>query len=175
MVKKGINKKLKRLNDDTEKIYASLDGIAKEKLSDPSYGWSIIQVFSHLNDAETASLKYMKKKVQAGDKMANSKLSNALRTWLCNHALKSSLKWKAPSYISNPPTYELEEIRSKWADTRSAIQEFVDNYPDQWLNKLVYKHPLGGRQNLDRAVDSFVYHQVHHTHQIKRIRKQLGI
>lgn len=174
-MKKGINEKLKRLNDDTAKIFASLNGIAEEKLSDQSYGWSIIQVFSHLNAAETASLKYMQKKIQAGDKMVDSGPSNALRMWLCNSALKSSLKWKAPSYIANPPSYELEEIRSKWTDTRSAIQEFVDEYPDQWLNKLVYKHPLGGRQNLDRAVDSFVYHQIHHIHQIKRIRKQLGI
>lgn len=174
-MKKGINDKLKQLNEDTDKIYASLEGIDDEKLKDASYGWSIIQVLSHLNSAENASLKYMQKKIQAGDKMADSGAVNSLRMWLCNGVLKSSLKWKAPSYIANPPEYEYEEVKSIWAETRASIQQFVDEYPEQWMNKLVYKHPMGGRQNLDRAVDSFLFHQIHHTHQINRIRKKLGI
>ncbi|MEP0985452.1 DinB family protein [Ekhidna sp.] len=174
-MKNEINKKLKRLNEETEKIYDSLAGISEEKLSDQSYGWSIIQVFSHLNDAETASLKYMQKKVQAGDKMHNTGMGNSLRMWLTNQALKSSLKWRAPSYISSPPVYSLEEIKTKWGQTRNDIQQFVDEYPDKWLSKLVYKHPMGGRQNLERAVDSFVYHQIHHKHQINRIKKKLGL
>lgn len=174
-MKKEINEKLSRLNADTKNIYDSLDGIPYEKLNDSSYGWSLIQVLSHLNSAESASLKYMQKKVQAGDNMENSGPSNAFRMWLCNGALKSSLKWKAPSYIANPPEYEYDEIKSKWAETREAIQQFVDEYPEHWLNKLVYKHPMGGRQNLERAVESFIYHQVHHMHQINRIRKQLGV
>ena len=174
-MKNRINEKLKRLKNETEKIYESLGDITSQKLSDQSYGWSIIQVFSHLNEAETASLKYMQKKVQAGDKMKKSGIGNSFRMWLTNQALKSSLKWGAPSYISNPPTYELEEIKSKWSETRNAIQQFVDEYPDQWLDRLVYKHPMGGRQNLERAVDSFIYHQIHHVHQINRIKKQLGI
>ncbi|MEQ9467786.1 MAG: DinB family protein [Ekhidna sp.] len=174
-MKFAINNKLKRLNEDTERIFTSLVGISEEKLQDQSYGWSIVQVFAHLNDAETASLKYMQKKVQAGDKMQKTSAGNAIRMWLTNQALKSSLKWGAPSYISNPPTYRLDEIKSKWAETRKAIQQFADEYPEQWLNRLVYKHPMGGRQNLERAVDSFIYHQIHHVHQINRIKKQLGL
>ncbi|WP_420576005.1 DinB family protein [Ekhidna sp.] len=174
-MKDAINNKLKKLNADTESIYSSLEGISEEKLQDQRYGWSIIQVLSHLNDAETASLKYMQKKVKAGDKMQNAGLGSSLRMGLTNMVLKSSLKWKAPSYISSPPTYTLNEIKSKWGETRSQIHEFVNEYPDKWLDKLVYKHPMGGRQNLERAVDSFIYHQVHHVHQINRIKKQLGL
>lgn len=174
-MKKVIHEKLNRLDADTDKIYASLEGISDENLNNSSYGWSIIQVLSHLNSAESASLKYMRKKIQAGDKMQNYGPTNAFRMWLCNSALKSALKWKAPSYISQPPVYKYDEMKQKWAETRTSIRQFVDEYPDEWLNKLVYKHPLGGRQNLDRAVESFIYHQIHHIHQIKRIRKQLGV
>ncbi|MEO9482221.1 MAG: DinB family protein [Ekhidna sp.] len=174
-MKKAIHEKLKRLNADTANIYASLEEIPVEKLSDTAYGWSIIQVLSHLNSAEKASLKYMQKKMQAGEGMKNSGATNALRMWLCNGVLKSSLKWKAPSYVSKPASYSFEEIKSKWAETRASIEAFVDDFPEEWLNKLVYKHPMGGRQNLDRAVDSFVYHQIHHVHQINRIKKQLGV
>lgn len=174
-MKEAINKKLKRLNADTDTIYVMLEGISEEKLQDNSYGWSIVQVLSHLNDAESASLQYMQKKSKAGDKMQKSGLGNAFRMWITNLALKSSLKWKAPSYVSDPPSYSMEEIKSKWTETRNKIQRFVDEYPDSWLNKLVYKHPMGGRQNLEKAVDSFVYHQIHHIHQINRIKKQLGL
>lgn len=174
-MKNKINQKLKRLNSETDKIYDSLNDIPPEKLRDQTYGWSILQVFSHLNDAETASLKYMQKKVQAGDKMQESGVGNMIRMWWTNQALKSSLKWRAPSYIANPPVYDYDEIRQKWAETRKAIQKFVDEYPEQWINKLVYKHPMGGRQNLERAVDSFIFHQIHHVHQINRIKKQLGV
>ncbi|WP_420317920.1 DinB family protein [Ekhidna sp.] len=174
-MKEVIKNKLQRLNSDTDKIYQLIDDIPQDKLLDGSYGWSIIQVLSHLNDAESASLKYMQKKMQAGDKMKSSGAGNSLRMWLTNQALKSSLKWKAPSYISNPPSYPLEEMKSKWMETRKAIEEFVNEYPDEWINKLVYKHPMGGRQNLDRAVESFIYHQIHHMHQINRIKKQLGL
>lgn len=173
-MKDEINKKLKKLNEETARIYDSISRISEEKLNDQRYGWSIIQVFSHLNDAETASLKYMQKKVQAGDKMHNSGMSNGIRMWLTNQALKSPLKWSAPSYISNPPTYSYEEIKTKWEQTRNEIQQFVDAYPDKWLGKLVYKHPMGGRQNLERAVESFIYHQIHHKHQINRIKKKIG-
>jgi len=153
----------------------SLQDIPEEKLQDQSYGWSLVQVFSHLNDAERASLAYMKKKMQAGDKMQNSGAGNALRMRVTNQILKSNLKWKAPSYIAKPPVYPSEEIKSKWEATREAIQAFVEEYPEKWDNKLVYKHPIGGRQNLERAVESFIFHQVHHLHQIKRIKKKLGL
>lgn len=174
-MKAGIHNKLDKLNKDTQKIYASIEELSEENLQDQCYGWSIIQVLSHLNDAESASLKYMQKKMQAGDKMQKAGTGNAVRMWLTNMALKSSLKWKAPSYISNPPTYSLDEIKSKWKETRNNIQQFVSEYPDQWMNKLVYKHPMAGRQDLERAVDSFVYHQIHHMHQINRIKKRIGI
>lgn len=174
-MKEAIHKKLNRLNADTDAIYTLLEEIPEEKLQDKSYGWSIVQVLAHLNEAESASLLYMQKKSQAGDKMKNAGPGNALRMWATNQALKSSLKWRAPSYISNPPSYSLSEIKTKWTETRNKIKQFVDAYPDKWMGKLVYKHPMGGRQNLERAVESFVYHQIHHVHQINRIKKQLGL
>ncbi|MEO9869308.1 DinB family protein [Ekhidna sp.] len=173
-MKEDINRKLKRLDDDTEKIFESIEDLSEDQLKNQTYGWSLVQVMSHLNEAEKASLKYMQKKVQAGDKMQNSRMGNKVRMWLTNLGLKSSLKWGAPSYISNPPEYDLNEIKEQWADTRKAIHSFVEEYPDKWLEKLVYKHPMAGRQNLNGAVDSFVYHQIHHIHQIKRIRKKMN-
>lgn len=174
-MKDTVYQKLQRLDAETQKIYADISMLPKDKLEDKSDGWSILQVFSHLNEAESISLQYMQKKMQAGDRMQKRSWGNLLRMWFVNRALQSSLRWKAPSYISNPPIFEYEEMKKKWAETREGIRAFIDEYPEEWMNKLVYKHPMGGRQDLSRAVDSFIYHQRHHVHQINRIRKKLGV
>lgn len=177
MEKQNIIDKLENFDVSTKKILKDLSHISNEKLKEKSgNGWSILQVFSHLNEAEEASLNYMKKKVQAGDKMEAMGFLNNVRMKLTNMALSSSLKWKAPSYISSPhEPVSLEEIENQWLKTRKSIADFVADYPEEYLNKLVYKHPMGGRQDLSNAVDSFIYHQAHHLHQIKRIKKKLAI
>lgn len=173
-MKHHIFEKLKRLEVDTQKVFASIEHLDEEQLKDATYGWSIVQVFEHLNQSETMSLVYMKKKMQAGDAMAIGGAMNQLRMRLTNLALKTSLKWKAPAYIAYPEQSTLEDVTMRWANTRKQINTFVEAFPEHWLNRLVYKHPMGGRQTLEKAVDSFIYHQQHHVHQIERIKKRIG-
>jgi hypothetical protein len=176
-VKQIIIDKLKMLDESTNQLLNDLSQLTSDSLSkNPPNSWSLLQVLSHLNTAEASSLKYMKKKVQAGDKMGKIKAWNEAQMKLTNWALASSLKWKAPSYVANPPVVKsLEEMKTIWMQTRTEIMSFVTDYPDEYIDRLVYKHPMGGRQNLNNAIDSFVYHQRHHVHQIKRIKKSLGI
>ncbi|MFK7954210.1 MAG: DinB family protein [Ekhidna sp.] len=176
-MKQNIIDKFKKFEEDTDLLLTKLTSISDEKLSmKPEGNWSILQVLFHLNEAETASLKYMKKKVQAGNKMGEIGLLNRLQMKVTNVALGSSLKWKAPSYISNPKAPEtIEEVKNQWKKTRSEIMDFIEEYPEEYLDKLVYKHPMAGRQNLENAVDSFIFHQKHHLHQIRRIKKSLDI
>jgi uncharacterized damage-inducible protein DinB len=177
VVKQNIIDKLKIFEKSTAQLLMDLSKISDENLSmKPEKSWSILQVLSHLNSAEQASLLYMKKKIQAGDQMGKIGWMNNLQMKLTNGALATPLKWKAPSYISNPKAPEnLKEMEDIWMKTRAEILDFVNDYPEKYLNKLVYKHPMGGRQNLNNAVDSFIYHQKHHLHQISRIKKSLGI
>ncbi len=176
-MKQNIIDILNSFEDDTVQLLDSLGEISEENLSKKiENSWSILQVLSHLNSSERASLTYMKKKVQAGDKMGSIGIMNKLQMKLTNLALASSLKWKAPSYVAHPDEpKDLEEIRGIWLKTRKEIMSFVKEYPDEYLDRLVYKHPMGGRQNLNNAVYSFIYHQKHHLHQIDRIKKSLGV
>ncbi|MEO1256542.1 MAG: hypothetical protein AAFY41_16870, partial [Bacteroidota bacterium] len=112
---------------------------------------------------------------QAGDKMKEANTFNSLRMRLTNQALKTKLKWGAPSYIQHPDNETLDSVEKKWARTRESIAKHVDEFPEQWLNKLVYKHPMGGRQNLENAIGSFIYHQIHHIYQIDRIKRKIGV
>lgn len=176
-MKQNIIDKLKVLDESTRAIFSDFSKLSDEQLHARSgKSWSLIQVLSHLNQAESSSLMYMKKKIQAGDKMAEIGFKNHFQMKLTNLALSSSLKWKAPSYVANPPEVSgLKEMETIWMGTRNEIMKFVEEYPEKYLNKAVYKHPMGGRQNLNNAIDSFIFHQKHHEHQIKRIKKSLAI
>ena len=175
MVKQPIFNKLELLDAETEMLYRMADGLSEEDLHDHSYGWSIIQVFSHLNMAESGSVRYMKKKMQAGDEIPQISFLGKFRFLLTKGLLQSSLRWKAPKVVSQPKgDLSLKEMQETWAETRKATKQYVETYPEHLLNKAVYKHPFAGRMDLAGAIGSFIYHQRHHMHQIRRIRKKIG-
>lgn len=175
-MKKSPKKTLDRLNKETDKIFSALEVIESAMLQRKGSGWSIIQVLGHLELAESASLAYMKKKLKAGSSMRKSSWLNKLRMRLVNVIQMTNLRWKAPSYVSSPPNdYNLAEIKEKWGKTRAALEQYIRYYPDELMNRLVYKHPMAGRQALNEAIRSFLYHQRHHKYQINRIRKELTI
>ncbi|MEP1094424.1 MAG: DinB family protein [Cyclobacteriaceae bacterium] len=173
-MKKEIENRLLLLTRETDLIFIELESFEDELLRKKGMGWSIIQVLSHLNMAESISLEYMKKKVKAGRKMSKVNVVNGFRKWVTCGFLQTGLKWRAPAYISNPNgEYSLDEIKSTWETTRNGIRKYVEHYPEDLLNRAVYKHPMAGRLSLIQAVDSFIYHQRHHVHQINRIKKEL--
>ncbi len=175
---KGSKQKLAlrvdKLDYERESMYAFVEGLTEEELHDDTYGWSIIQVFSHLNDAEFGSILYMRKKIQAGSSMPNFSFLGKLKMTFIKGLLQTNLKWKAPSFISEPNgSYTFDEMKQKWEETREVTKKYVSEYPNELMNKAVYKHPLAGRLDLLNAIDSFIYHQRHHMHQLKRIKDKL--
>ena len=174
-MKQLLKKKLDRLDIEREEMYESIAHLSEKDLHNNVYGWSIIQVFSHLNDSELGTIAYMKKKMQAGDNMKDYSFRDKLRVLLSKAFLQSSIKWKAPKYISSPEgKYSLSEMKEMWAETRKKTKAYVDEYPKNLMNKAVFKHPLAGRINITNAIDSMTYHQRHHRYQIKRIKKKIG-
>ena len=174
-MKQSILEKLQQLDKETAHLYELADGLNEDDLHNQAYGWSIIRVYDHLKFAEQGTIGYMKKKMQAGDGMPNFSFNGRLRFGLTKALLQSSLKWKAPKVIANPEKdLTLDEIKAEWAKARKYTRKFIEEYPDELLNKAVFKHPFAGRLDLSRAVDSIIYHQRHHMHQIKRIRKEIG-
>lgn len=175
-MEKKIENKLQLLIKETDQIFEKLKPLDSDFLTMNGRGWSMIQVLSHLNMAESISLDYMKKKVQAGRKMKKVNFINNLRMWVTCGFLRTGLRWKAPSYISNPKgDYSLNEISEEWKATRSDLKSYIDKYPKDLLDRAVYKHPMAGRLSLSQAISSFIYHQRHHIHQINRIRRELKV
>ena len=173
-MKQDLNRKLKQLNLETERMYNYIKDLDEDKLHDTSYGWSVIQVFAHLETAEQGSTLYMRKKMKAGSNMPEFSLQHKIKFFLTKGLLQSSLKWKAPKIVANPEGgYSLDEMKKRWRETRQETEQFVSDYPEELMNKAVYKHPMAGRLDLSGAIDSFIYHQRHHIHQIRRIRQKI--
>lgn len=173
-MKQILQDKLSRLDSEREAMYQSVEELSEADLHNPIYGWSIIQVFSHLNDAEIGTVQYMLRKMQAGDKMPEYAFGNQLRLALSKALLQSNLKWKAPKPVSNPEgEYSLDEMKQLWQETREDTRKYVEQYPEKYLKKAVFKHPFAGRLDLAGAIDSLTFHQRHHKHQIKRIKTLL--
>ena len=173
-MKEHLNRKLEQLNRETERMYDYISDLDEEMLHNTAYGWSIIQVFAHLNTAEQGSTLYMRKKMQAGSSMPEFSLQHKFKFFLTKGLLQSGLKWKAPSMVAHPEgSYTLMEMKEKWSQTRQETEKFVSEYPEEFLRKAVYKHPMAGRLDLAAAIDSFIYHQRHHVHQLRRIRQKI--
>lgn len=170
-----LQAKLTQLESETKALFDSIDGLSEDQLHDQSYGWSVIQVLSHLYVAEAGTVIYMTKKMQAGDKMPNFSMGGKLRMALTRTMLRSSLRWKAPKPVSNPKSdYSLDEMKQQWEKSRQKTIAFVEAYPEKYLGKAVFKHPMAGRIDLAGALDSISYHQRHHLHQITRIKNAIG-
>lgn len=163
------------LQEERECLISSIDDLEENELHNQCYGWNIIQVFSHLNMSEKASVLYMKKKMRAGEHMPKFSFRGKIGFFFTKRLLQSSLKWNAPKVIASPNgDFSLEEIKEQWNQTRSEMKNYIHEYPHEFINRAVYKHPFAGRLDLRCAVGSFVYHQRHHVHQVRRIRKMIS-
>ena len=175
-MQKRYKRQLQQLNFETKQILDDLDSIEDPSLQKNARVWSVIQVLGHLELSEAGTLKYMQKKILAGEKMKRASFIHKLRMRLVNLLLSTWFRWKAPLFIADPPNnYSLAEISDRWKNTRGQLEKYVEEYPEELSNRLVFRHPMAGRQALGEAISSIVYHQRHHVHQIKRIRKELKI
>lgn len=135
--------------------------------------WSMIQAVRHVQLAEAGSIGYMQKKILAGDAMKEAtRLPRVLLT-LVDVSFRSGLKFKAPVAIQHPPVTSLAELKADWDSTRESLKQFIENYPEKWSAKAVYKHPFVGMLSLSEALRFFRIHQAHHIRQVHRIARSL--
>jgi uncharacterized damage-inducible protein DinB len=140
----------------------------------PPGKWSIAQILAHILTAETLSLGYMKKKIQAVDQLKNSGLSEAIRYRLLQLSQRiPSLKFRAPKVVvdNTPPSMDIQTLIVKWDAQRKELKEFLESIEDKNIRKVIYRHPIAGMLNARQAVGFFREHIIHHRPQIKRLCK----
>lgn len=165
-----------QLEKNKVRTWQMLGGIDEEKFhwKKDVRTWSLAQVMDHVIYSEASALAYCKKKMLAGDNMPNASILNTLKIQIYFWALQTKLRFKAPKPISNPKNDQsLAEIKAYWDQTRAEYASFLESYPDSYLNKAVFRHPLAGRIKLSEMLRFLNTHVINHQFQIARILKSM--
>lgn len=172
-----LHKFLNEMEHNKSKMLGLLDNLNEEELhwKKATNIWSVAQVLDHVIYSEQSALQYCHKKLLAGDKIPNASLWNSGKIRVYFWALETKLKFKAPKPISNPGNeYSLTELVARWHQTRTDYISFLNEYPDKYLNKAVFRHPLAGRIKLSEMLRFLNVHIVHHQYQINRILRLIS-
>jgi uncharacterized damage-inducible protein DinB len=134
--------------------------------------WSVVQIVNHLILAESMSLGYIKKKVLAVEELEEVGFRQNLTMNIMKLAQRSSRKFKAPAPVSQPESGSShDDLRKDWEAVQLALKSFLDQFPDQYVKKALYKHPFAGRLSLSQMMKVHVYHINRHQSQIDALLK----
>jgi hypothetical protein len=135
--------------------------------------WSSIQICFHVIKSEQLTTLSLNKNLQLKDNLKKSGITTLIRDASLSFVLKSNFKVKAPAIVANmPEDYDLTELMKKWETIRIFLKDFLDNFPEQYLNKEIFKHPYAGWLNLFQALKFLQNHFNHHRVQIIKLIKE---
>ena len=166
-----LHKRLQDLDVKLDELIEHASKYSEEAINKaPAPGkWSATQIMNHLILSEKLSLAYCKKKLSFSPDLKKAGVAAKLRSLFVKYYLLSPLKFKAPKGIQTkdlPDHDTLFSIAQKWKEVRKEISSFIDEVPDVYLDKEVYKHPFGGRLSLLGLFEFFNAHFKNHYRQI---------
>jgi hypothetical protein len=84
------------------------------------------------------------------------------------------IKFKAPGKVVESTTryHNLSIITNEWDLVRSEFRSLLEKIPDQYVNRMIYKHVRVGYLNMKHGLMFFREHIHHHTPQIKKLVNQ---
>jgi hypothetical protein len=166
-----LARRLERLERSRQRALALVSGRDSVALNRaPAAGkWSALQVMHHVVHAEALTLRYIRKKMQAGEALPRASFASRLRLLAVATVLASPLRVRAPEQVAEvPPHVDLDELRSRWEGVRGELRSLVDEFPSELLDRLVFRHPVGGRMSLAHAIGTLEAHLDHHLPQVER-------
>ena len=166
-----LARRLQRLEQSRQRALELLSGRDAATLNRaPAAGrWSALQVLHHVVTAEALTLRYIRKKMQAGDALPRATFGSRLRLLAVEAVLASPLRVRAPDVVAEVPAQvDAAELRSRWEGVRDDLRALVEEFPPQLLDRLVFRHPIGGRMTLAHALGTLEAHLDHHVPQVER-------
>lgn len=172
--RKELILQLDQLNEKINTWYERLRPASTLKLMhQPSPDqWSIMHVLAHLVKTEEVILQYCRKKIQATDLKRTSPLTT-LRTSLLPLLVGRRLyHYKAPGVVA--PTMDLknislEQLFTEWEKVRKDWRQFIEQLPEDKLDKEVYRQPTIGRLGWKGTFVFFENHMKRHWEQIDQL------
>lgn len=168
---------LNRINQQLEGMFSRIDMLdpSQFNIKPDNNSWSVIQVFNHLYDTESLSLKYLEYKEKEGNGFTKESLMTKLKLNVYSITLALPFRFKAPKQLSVPNNEEdFEEIQIKFAELRQRFSDFVKRQDEEFFNLGSCKHIIIGRLKLSNMIRTFHIHTAHHEKQILRILIAIG-
>jgi len=138
--------------------------------------WSILQVISHVTQAEAGTLRYIKKKTQDPKALAAAGFVSRLRVAALVAGFRSPFRFKAPKVLADPPeSGDLQGSSLAWAEVREDWREFIETFPEELNDRLIFRHGVVGLLGPKETMIFMIEHLANHARQIGRIRRAMGV
>ena len=130
--------------------------------------WSVLQVCYHLIRSEELSLVYLQKKISYDTHIQPAGIGSVIRSALLYWALRLPFKLPAPKRVAEfPGDLQWPQLKTQWIQIRNGIKAVIENLPEGYDKKLVYRHPFSGRMTLYQMLTFFDAHIHRHEKQIE--------
>lgn len=177
MISPKIEKSFTQLERAKTEILETLATLNSEVLNTPTATnkWSILQILHHTALVESGTLQYIKKKCQKPDQIPRVGFLVPFKMVFLSMVLKSNIKIKAPKILSEPPQkLKLQDLADDWEQTRGSLYHFLEQLPEEFNDKAIFKHPMVGRIGITHMLGFLVNHFEHHEKQIKKYLKTIS-
>jgi hypothetical protein len=167
-----LQKRFDRLESTREETLTRLQGHDRARLNRPrpDGGWSALQVLHHVITAEAGTLGYISKKMRGGTGLPRAGLVSRLRLLALQMGNASPLRFRAPGVTADVPAeIDPEELVRRWDEVRAAWRERLDGFPDELLDRMVFRHGMVGLMGLPDTLTFLQSHLAHHARQVERL------
>lgn len=171
-VRSELQRRLERLEKTRADVVSRIEPFDRAKLNRPrgDGGWSALQVLHHVIAAESGTLRYISKKMLAGTKLPRAGLVSRLRQLALQAALVSPLRFRAPGVTADvPDEVDPAELLARWEETRGGWRKLLEEFPEEILDRLVFRHGLVGLMGLRDTLGFLQGHLDHHVRQVERL------
>lgn len=172
---KPIKLKIDKLEKSRKDLFSELENQDESALifKIDKNKWSSIQICFHLVKSEQLTLIALNKNFDKRENLKNCGAAGFFRSSALSLALKSGIKFKAPALLSNmPESYDFSELKKKWESIRISLEKYINNFPEELLNKAIFKHPIAGWLNLNQTVNFLQDHFDHHKAQVTKLLEE---
>ena len=167
-----LKRRFDRLEATRAAVLARLEAHDRARLNRPRAdgGWSAAQVLHHVIAAEEGTLRYISKKMQGGTSLPRAGLASRLRLLALQLANASPFRFKAPAVTADVPAeIDADALRTWWDAVRGDWARRLEGFPDELLDRMVFRHTMVGLMGLEDALSFLQSHLDHHAGQVERL------
>ena len=170
-MKKELQLTFDELESQRAELLKEVISLSQDELTkSPEGKWSIIHILSHIVAGERAGLEYVRKKVLGVREAGESGMWEGLKLALFKASQRIPfLKYKAPRVLVDRTIVynDLSTLELEWENIRRDWRSFLDKLPDEFSNKKIFRHAVGGRFNVRQGLVILREHINHHIPQIR--------